>query len=143
MSDARRKFRKNMVIVGVIVPVALLHFVTGKEYTGPYPHFVNGYLIDIVLPFACYFLLCNIESFPINRWWVKGLLVFGYGCTVEISQYLGIPIFGQTFDWWDLVAYGAGVLAAIVIEQLLFPRLFAFWQPLDEKRVPDSPPGPG
>ncbi|MFC1476137.1 hypothetical protein ACFLQW_03950 [Candidatus Zixiibacteriota bacterium] len=128
MNKAQRKFRRTIVIICIAVPVGLLHFVIGRNYSGPFPHFVNGYLIDILLPFACYFIMCNIESSPLNRWWVKGLLVFGFGCTVEISQYYGVPIFGETFDLWDFAAYGTGVLAAIIVEMKLFPSIFGFWR---------------
>ena len=128
MNEAQRKLRRMIVIIGIAIPVALLHFITGRHYSGPCPVFVNGYLIDILLPFACYFIMCNIESSPINRWWIKSLLVFVFGCAVEISQYLHIPIFGKTFDPLDFMAYGAGVLSAAIVDTKLFPRIFAFWK---------------
>lgn len=58
--------KKKVLVVGIAVMVALLHFVTGPSYSGPYPVFVNGYLIDIVLPLATYFLLCTSDH-PIVR----------------------------------------------------------------------------
>ena len=35
---------KRAVIVAIALIVAALHFVTGKQYQGPFPVFVNGYL---------------------------------------------------------------------------------------------------
>jgi hypothetical protein len=44
------------IIVVISVIVALLHFVTGLDYAGPFKTFVNGYLIDILLPMNVYLL---------------------------------------------------------------------------------------
>lgn len=128
MTRATQRFRKKIVIVGVALAVGLLHFVTGKQYSGPFPRFVNGYLIDILLPFAAYLLLCNIERPPINRWWIRCLAVFGLGAAVEMLQFFGVPVFGRTFDPWDFAAYGAGVMMAAFADLILFPRVFSFWK---------------
>lgn len=45
------------VVVGICLVVGLLHFVAGPRYGGPWPGFVRGYLIDILLPLALYLLL--------------------------------------------------------------------------------------
>jgi len=128
MTPATKRSGKKIVIVGIAVTVALLHLVTGKQYTGPYRWFVNGYLIDILLPFAAYLLLCTIEHPVIRRWWIKCLAVFGLGATVELSQYFGVPVFGATFDPWDFAAYGTGVIMAALADLVLFPRILPFWQ---------------
>ncbi|MBN1148116.1 MAG: hypothetical protein JXA78_12730 [Anaerolineales bacterium] len=125
----REKYRKMLVVFGIVIPVALLHFVTGPGYTGPFPAFVNGYLIDILLPLAVYFLLVFPElQFPVlQRWYVKSMLVFAIGAGVEIAQFFGVPIFGQTFDPVDFVMYATGALLAAVLDTAIFPRLFPFW----------------
>ena len=69
MNSSQRRSYKTFVVICIAVPVALLHFLTGPSYHGPFPEFVNGYLIDILLPFAFYFLLCQIETIPILRHW--------------------------------------------------------------------------
>jgi hypothetical protein len=117
------------VVVTIIIPVALLHFVTGKNYTGPFPHFVNGYLIDILLPFSLYFLLILPDFKLAKSWILKCVIVFAIGCIVEILQYFGMPIFGQTFDPLDFVAYASGVILAAIFDLFLFPRIIPFWKP--------------
>jgi hypothetical protein len=121
--------RKKVVIVSVVIPIALLHFITGSNYRGPYPGFVNGYLLDILLPLAFYFLLC-LSGVSLSRSWaVKSILVFGVGAVVEIAQFFGVPIFGRTFDPVDFVMYGLGVIFAAILDTAVFPRIFRFWAP--------------
>ena len=127
MKTGRGNVRKRAVVVGVAVVVALAHFVTGSAYRGPWPELVNGYLMDILVPFAFYFLLILPESPWLKPWPVKGLLVFGAASCVEIAQYAGVPIFGQTFDPLDFVTYGLGVGLAVVMDTVVLPRLFRFW----------------
>ncbi len=128
MTQAPHRMGKKIVIVGIAVAVGLSHFITGKQYNGPFPRFVNGYMIDILLPFAAYLLLCNIKHPLVNRWWVRCCAVFGLGVIVETLQFSGIPVFGATFDPWDFAAYGAGVTAAALADTVLFPRMFPFWK---------------
>ena len=128
----KRQRQKSRVAAGVAVPVGLLHFVTGPAYGGPYPEFVNGYLIDILLPFALSFLLCPQDVVvPFLRpWFVKGLPVFALGLSVEIAQFYGVPVLGRTFDPWDIAMYGIGVLAAAFLDTAVLPRLLSFWRPV-------------
>ena len=111
-----------------MIPIALLHFFTGSNYSGPYPEFVNGYLIDILLPFGLYFLLC-LDRIPIKSWIVKSALVFGIGASVEIAQFFGVPLLGRTFDPLDFVMYATGVTLAAILDTLVFPRILGFWKP--------------
>jgi glycopeptide antibiotics resistance protein len=122
-----RKIRKAMVVCGLVIPIALLHFFTGSNYRGPYPEFVNGYLLDILVPFAFYFLLCLQEHSILRHWTVKSILVFGAASFVEMAQLLGCPIFGQTFDPLDVVMYGIGVALGALVDTVLLPRVFCFW----------------
>jgi len=127
VKTGRGNVRKRAVVVGVAVVVALAHFVTGSAYRGPWPELVNGYLMDILVPFAFYFLLTLPESAWLKPWLVKGLLVFGAASCVEIAQYAGVPIFGQTFDPLDFVMYGLGVALAVLLDTLVFPQVLGFW----------------
>ena len=56
---------------------------------------------------------------------------FGIGCLVEIAQGLDLlhrlglkadslsgTVLGSTFDWSDILAYGAGALAVLLVERL-------------------------
>ena len=121
---------KKVVVVSIVIPVAMLHFLTGSNYRGPYPAFVNGYLIDILLPLSFYFLLCLVELPLLRSWVVKSALVFGAASSVEVAQFFGVPIFGRTYDPMDFVMYGAGVLLAAILDTVVFPRVFEFWAPV-------------
>jgi hypothetical protein len=114
-----------------MIPVALLHFVTGRAYKGPYPEFVNGYLLDILLSFALYFLLCPLDAIFrfLRPWFVKGLPVFAIGFSVEVAQFYGVPIFGRTFDPLDFVMYGMGVMLAAIIDTTALSQILHFWAP--------------
>ena len=74
--SARNPPGKIVLVVSINLLVAALHFLTGPGYTGPFPVFVNGYLIDILLPFALYFLLCTQTQTFFKPWYVKAGLVF-------------------------------------------------------------------
>ena len=140
MRTGRRRLR-SVVAVTIAVPVGLLHFVTGSHYQGPYPVFVNGYMIDILLPFAAYFLLVPRKLAPLRSWLTKGLLVFGVGASVEIAQFFGIPILGRTFDPLDFVMYGLGVALAVACDVVVFPRVFPSWRQAPELEQPQQRAG--
>jgi len=130
-SAENRRYRKSIVIVCFMVSIALLHVVTGSHYAGPFPEFVNGYMIDILLPAGLYLLLCPQDEKVrfLRPWYVKAIPVFLIGALVETLQYLGYPVFGRTFDPLDylMVALGAGLGA--LLDKVLFPWLFPFWKP--------------
>ncbi len=127
MGGTSRDRRKKVVVVCLVVPIALLHFFTGSAYRGPCPEFVNGYLLDILVPFAFYFLLVLPEHPLLERWPVKALLVFGAGASVEIAQFFGAPILGQTYDPLDFLMYAVGVLLAALLDTVVLARLVGFW----------------
>ena len=118
---------KKLVITLIAIAVAALHFITGEEYQGPFPAFVNGYLIDVLLPMVLFLLMGLIENRLIRSTLFRACAVFGFGCIVEASQYLGYPIFGTTFDPLDILAYAVGVLLGILLDELVFPRLVPGW----------------
>ena len=89
--------------------------------------FVNGYLIDILLPMAMYLLMGLIQFKPIHHPVFRATAVFLFGCAVETSQYLGRPFFGSTFDPLDILAYGSGVSLGVFLDLVLFPRIIRRW----------------
>lgn len=119
---ARLALPRKPVVVAVCLVVAALHFVTGPGYSGPLRAFVNGYLIDLLLPMAMVLLLgLGLENVPALRPApVRAGLVLAMGVVVEGCQYFGIPLFGRTFDPLDLLMYLLGVTAAVGIERLVF-----------------------
>jgi hypothetical protein len=110
------------VVVVICLAVGLLHFVTGPTYRGPWPGFVRGYLIDLVLPFAMFLLLGISWRVLAESRLVRALAVLAVGGTVEGLQYLGVPIFGATFDPLDLVMYALGVAGGVILEAVAAPR---------------------
>jgi hypothetical protein len=127
------RYNRAFIIILMLL-VASLHFVTGPHYKGPFPHFVNGYLIDLLLPFALYFLLCMYDKYVFKYWPVRCCAIFLLGVTIETAQYYGVPIFGSTFDPLDYVAYALGVLLAAFLDQIVIPKYFAM---LINKRLPE------
>jgi hypothetical protein len=124
-----RTIRKTVIVCCVVIPTALLHFFTGNNYRGPRPAFVNGYSLDILVPSAFYFLLCPQEYSLLRYWTVKAILIFGAASSVEIAQLFGVPILGRTFDPVDFIMYGLGVMLAVIVDTLVFSRVFEFWTP--------------
>ncbi len=125
----QRKTRKSVVVFCLVIPIALLHFVTGSNYSGPCPAFVSGYLLDILVPFAFYLLLCPQEYSLLRHWTVKAVLVFGAASSVEIAQLFGVPIFGRSFDPVDFFMYALAVMLAVAMDTVVLSRVFGFWTP--------------
>ena len=118
--------RKSIVTLIALV-VGMLHFVTGENYLGPFPVFVNGYMIDILLPMTLYLLLGLIEVKWIRSTLFRAAFVFLFSCAVETSQCLGYPLFGSTFDLLDILAYACGVGLSVFLDLFLFPLILPLW----------------
>ena len=122
-----------MLVTVIAVTVALMHILTGPDYTGPFPLFVNGYLIDVLLPLSTYFLLSIINLRWLKKWYVRAVVVLGFGYTVELVQYLGYDFLGSTYDPLDLLAYSLGVFMAVLLDLYVFPLVFPFWPDPESK----------
>jgi len=118
---------KKLTITLIALVIGALHFVTGEQYQGPFPIFVNGYLIDILLPMTLFLLMGLFQNRIVSSILFRACAVFGFGCFVEASQYFGRPFFGSTFDPFDIVAYAGGVLLGILLDLVVFPRLIPHW----------------
>lgn len=116
---------RKPVVVAICLAVAALHFFTGPQYRGPLRAFVTGYLLDLVLPFSLVLLLGvgSDRSPTLRPPAVRATAVFLLGAAVELLQYLGVPLFGRTFDPLDLLMYATGATAAPVFECLAFPPI--------------------
>jgi hypothetical protein len=120
--------RKKITITSIALMVGALHFLTGKNYQGPFPIFVNGYLIDILLPMVLFLLMGLVQNKIVRSPLFRAGAVFGFGCFVEASQYFGYPLFGSTFDPLDIVAYAGGVFLGVLLDLMIFPRLIFGWR---------------
>jgi len=116
-----KNYKKAFVII-VALFVAALHFIIGPNYRGPFKSFLSGYLIDILLPFALYFLF----TLNLNQMKHKILVcsgIFAFATAVEYLQYRGIGIFGSIYDPYDFLAYLAGVISALVFDFAVLDKI--------------------
>ena len=114
---------RKIIVVFIAVVVGLLHFITGPKYNGPFPVFVNGYMIDILLPFAMYLVLGVAKQSILRSGIARGVFVFSIGAITETLQYFGVPIFGRTFDLLDYLMFGLGIGLAVVFERYVLSRI--------------------
>lgn len=113
---------RKTIITFIALTVGALHFITGRDYQGPFPNFVNGYLIDILLPMTLFMLMGLFQNRIIRSALFRACAVFSFGCFVEASQYFGRPVFGGTYDPLDILAYAGGVALGALFDLALFPR---------------------
>jgi hypothetical protein len=118
---------KKLIITIIALIVGALHFVTGENYQGPFPVFVNSYLIDVLLPMTLFLLMSLFENKIIHSILFRACAVFGFGCVVEASQYFGQPIFGSVFDPLDILAYAGGVCLGVLLDLFVFPHFISRW----------------
>lgn len=116
------KNRKKAFVIILSLSVAALHFIIGPNYRGPFKDFLSGYLINILLPFALYFLF----TLNLNQRRHKILVcigIFVFATAIEYLQYRGLGIFGSVFDPYDFLAYLAGVISAIVLDFAVLDKI--------------------
>jgi hypothetical protein len=105
--------------------VAAVHVLrAGTHLDGSLHRLYYGYASDLLLPLAMYFLPClaGTRLRLLVDWRAKATTIFAAASTAEVLQGLGVPVLGRTFDPLDFVIYGAGVLAAVLLDRLV-PRV--------------------
>ena len=110
---------KRIIITSIALIVGGLHFVTGENYRGPFPTFVNGYMIDILLPMTMVLLMGLLPAARLRSNIFRFCAVFGFGCFVEAAQYFGYPFLGSTFDPLDILAYAVGTFLGLAVDAWL------------------------
>lgn len=121
---------RTAVVISVMLVIALIHsFRVGTYLDGVLFTLYYSYFSDIIVPFGMYFLLCldNVKLRFLNDWRVRALLVFTGASLTEVMQAFGVPLLGQTFDPLDIVMFGMGVLLAVLVDRIIFDRIFPFW----------------
>ena len=121
---------KILIIILIQVTIALMHvFRLGQVFQGQAYQLYYGYFSDFIIPFGAYFLLTlNDATIPVLRkWYVKAGLIFALAAFAEICQFFGIEVLGVTFDPFDILVYGMGVLAAAFIDVKVFSKYLGFW----------------
>jgi hypothetical protein len=127
MTLEKKHMTRRTIITIIALLVGALHFIIGNRYQGPFPNFVNGYLIDILLPMVLFLLMGLFQNQVIRSALFRACAVFSFGCFVEASQYFGYPLFGSTYDKLDILAYEGGVALGVLFDLVVFPRLFSRW----------------
>ena len=113
------------IIVSICLFVALIHFAVGPDYQGIFRHFIRGYLIDILLPMNMYLLLqiSLRKNIAVSKARIIGaIFIFSFGTMVEILQLYKIEFLGRTYDPWDILMYGIGVGAGILIDLTIIDK---------------------
>jgi len=121
---------KILTVILIQVAIALIHvFRLGQMFQGRAYDLYYSYFSDFILPFGAYFLITmNEVAFPfLRKWYVKAGLVFAFTTFAEICQFFGVEVLGATFDPFDILVYGMGVLFAAFIDQKVFARYLSFW----------------
>lgn len=113
---------RKIIIVAISISIGLLHFIIGPDYQGPFRNFFLGYLIDILLPFSLYLLMGLFDQPIIKNAYFRGVFIFSIGLIVEILQYNGVKIFGNTADIYDLIAYASGIILAGLFEYYILSK---------------------
>lgn len=122
MNTKRIKNNKRAFVIALAIIVAILHFVIGPEYKGPFKNFLTGYLIDILLPFFLYFLFI-LHIIPTWQKIAVGAGIFIFGSVIEYLQYRGAGVFGSTFDPYDFAAYFVGIGSAIFFDLIVWDKI--------------------
>ncbi|MEN8121937.1 MAG: DUF2809 domain-containing protein [Bacteroidota bacterium] len=106
--------KRKAFVISISIFVGLLHFIISPNYQGPFPVFINSYLIDILLPFSLYYLFTlSVKS---DKKIPVAIIVFLIGFSVETFQYFNIHVFGSTFDPVDYLMYALGVFSALIFD---------------------------
>jgi len=118
----RLKNNKRLFVIILAILVAIIHFIIGPNYNGPFKSFLSGYLIDILLPFFLYFLF-TLKLNRIKQKILVGLGILSLATAIEYLQYRAIGIFGSTFDPYDFLAYLTGVVSAILLDLMVIDKI--------------------
>lgn len=107
-----------------------MHLRIGTYLNGDLYIYYYSYASDVMIPFGMYFLL-SMNQFQyrfLEKWYVKALIVFGLATLTEILQIFGVYALGVTFDIFDILMFGIGVLIAVLLDKLVFERFIPYWR---------------
>jgi hypothetical protein len=135
---------KTILVVSIeLLMAAIFVFRIGTNFDGYAYEFYYSYSADFIVPFGFYFLLyVNETSYPFLRnWRMKAAIIIAGATLAEIGQGFGLYVFGKTFDPVDVIFYAIGAMSAVVVDVLVFPRIFSFWQTDFDEVLPTSESG--
>ena len=124
---------------------AVLIFVVEVLIATAWSHhrFLRGFIGDLLaVVWVFYSLKTVIQSTPTRL----ALAAFAVGCLVEAGQYLAAIndlhvahpvlriVLGAVADWWDVLAYACGAVAAVGLEMAIAGVRQRFWVRPDKPR---------
>ncbi len=118
--------KSTYLIVVLSLFVGLLHFLTGPGYSGIFKPFVQGYLIDLLLPLNLYLLLQLSLRKKISVYYsriIAAVATFSFGVFVELMQLNNIHLFGSTYDPMDILMYATGVGLGLLLDLTIINKL--------------------
>lgn len=118
--------KSTYLIVALSLFVGLLHFLTGPGYHGPFKNFVQGYLIDLLLPLNLYLLLQHSLRKKLSVYYsrmIAAVATFSFGVFVELMQLNNIHLFGSTYDPLDMLMYATGVVLGLLLDLTIINKL--------------------
>jgi len=132
MDNDIRLNQRVRIIVGtsIMVTIGAIHlFRIGSYLNGDLYIYYYSYASDLMIPFGIYFLLGmnEIQYRFLQKWYVKVFIVFGIATFTEIMQIFGVYMLGVTFDLFDILMFGIGVLIAVFCDKQIFERIIPFW----------------
>jgi hypothetical protein len=94
--DKRQIRRTNLALaVNILIAIAYMSFIS--DYDGFMKNFVNGYLLDILVPFGFFFLISVKE---LVRAHIRGFIVFFVCAFFETAQYMGNRFSARPMTLW-------------------------------------------
>ena len=125
-----QKVRTRAGIIIMLILAAVHGFRLGSYLNGNAYIFYYSYASDLMLPFGVYFLLCmnELKVRILRNWYVKAFICFGAMTFSELLQYFNIYFFGVTFDWLDILMYGIGTAAAVILDTQIFENSLPSWK---------------
>jgi hypothetical protein len=120
--------KKSLIILIALLTAGI--FIIGADWANAtIRRLFHSYFADIAIPFCYYFLLVLVEDKQprLRPWYSKAILVFMLCAISETLQYFGIYALSSVFDPLDYAMYAAGVLAAALVDRVVFKNCFACW----------------
>jgi len=130
-ADLKQIRKRRNVIVAIQLLLALGFIIRPANYLSREGYiFYHSYYADVMIPFGFYFLLSVNEQLMtfLRNWKIRAAVVFTGATITEVLQYFGIYALGVTFDPLDILAFAIGTIMAVLVDRLLFPIIFSFWE---------------
>jgi hypothetical protein len=113
-----QQFPKTRTVLMALVGVAGL--LLKGSYSGPLRESVHNYVGNVSVSFAVYFVVSNLPFPAGHRRLFAALVALAVVEGFEVSN--GYGVMSNVYDPLDLLANGAGIAIAVLVDVLLQPR---------------------